>query len=60
VNTIDGQSGILEEDPSTPVRNNLDDHKYDQIADLVEEAWTKVVRRKKIRRKRNDRPFLEY
>jgi hypothetical protein len=43
---------ILVEEPSTPVASNLDADKYDQLADLVEEAWTKIASKKKNKKKR--------
>jgi hypothetical protein len=46
VNSCDDQSVSLEADPSTLVSDRIDDSNYD-LADLVEEAWTKVGSRKK-------------
>lgn len=52
VNYRNVESNVLEEDPSTPVRNNLGDNRYGDLADLIEEAWTKVASRKKYKKKR--------
>jgi hypothetical protein len=52
VNYRNVESDVLEEDPSTPVRNKLEDNRYGDLADLIEEAWTKVASRKKCKKKK--------
>jgi hypothetical protein len=52
LNEEEKDSDILVEEPSTPVAGNLDTDKYDQLADLVEEAWSKRDSKKKNKKKR--------
>lgn len=44
--------GVLEAEPSTPVKSDGDSRNPLQLADLIEDAWTKVGIRKKYRRRK--------
>jgi hypothetical protein len=52
VEPADVDSGCLGAEPSTPTREIIEDRESIQIADLIEEAWTKVESRNKNKKKR--------
>lgn len=45
-------SEVLEADPSTPDRSNIVGNRHGDLAELIEEAWTKAAGRKKYKKKR--------
>lgn len=49
---IDIESNSSDLDLNTPVKSRVEDSKHNQLADLIEEAWTKVVSTKKNKKKR--------